>query len=192
MFKINAIFIMRFIDIILSLIGLIILFPFFILIYLAGLMDTGQPIFIQTRVGKNKIPFKLIKFRTMKLNTRQVPTHLASNDNITKLGRILRRSKLDELPQLINVLKGDMSFVGPRPNLINQTELIRHRENLNVYKVIPGITGLAQIKNIDMSDPQLLAKVDSEMINSLTISLYIQYIVKTILGAGFGDRVRNS
>ncbi|MCT8731799.1 sugar transferase, partial [Glaesserella parasuis] len=152
--------------------------------------DTGSPIFIQERVGKNKKPFKLIKFRTMNVNTASVASHLAGSSSITKLGRFLRKTKIDELPQLINVLKGEMSLVGPRPNLFNQKELIQEREKYSVYDVLPGITGLAQLSDIDMSIPELLAKTDSEMIKNLNLKYYFKYIVLTALGKGFGDRVK--
>lgn len=180
----------RFLDIILSFLGLVISIPLFLIIFIIGLIDTGYPIFIQTRLGKNKIPFKLIKFRTMKLGTEQVATHLTSFENITNFGKFLRKTKLDELPQLINVFKGDMSFVGPRPNLENQRELIKYRENLGIYDVSPGITGLAQIKKIDMSDPELLAQTDYAMIKNLTLLNYIKYILKTMMGSGMGDRIK--
>jgi lipopolysaccharide/colanic/teichoic acid biosynthesis glycosyltransferase len=114
---------------------------------------------------------------------------LASSANITKLGRVLRKTKLDELPQLINVLLGSMSFVGPRPNLYNQLDLINHRSIKGVYKVRPGITGLAQINNIDMSTPELLAKIDGEMIQDMSLVNYFKYIMKTVTGSGSGDAI---
>lgn len=180
----------RFLDVILSFLGIVLSLPLFLIIFTIGLIDTGYPIFIQTRLGKNKIPFKLIKFRTMKLGTKEVATHLTSIENITNFGKFLRKTKLDELPQLINVFKGDMSFVGPRPNLENQKELIKYRENLGIYSVSPGITGLAQIKKIDMSDPKLLAKTDYVMIKNLTFFNYTKYILKTMMGSGMGDRIK--
>ncbi|WP_140339459.1 sugar transferase, partial [Vibrio parahaemolyticus] len=155
-----------------------------------GFFDTGSPIFIQERVGRKKKPFKLIKFRTMGVETRSVASHLANTASITKLGSFLRKTKIDELPQLINVLKGDMSLVGPRPNLFNQHELIIEREALGVYDVLPGITGLAQVQNIDMSTPTLLAKTDKEMIDTLTIKGYFKYIIMTVTGSGSGDAVK--
>ena len=129
-----------------------------------GLFDTGSPLFFQERVGKDKKPFILVKFRTMSVDTKSVASHLASQASITKLGAFLRRTKLDELPQLWNVLKGEMSLVGPRPNLYNQEELVAARSDNAVYDVRPGITGLAQIQNIDMSTPDKLARTDAIMI----------------------------
>ena len=137
----------------------------------------------------NTKPFKLIKFRTMSVDTQSVASHLASTSSITKLGAFLRKSKIDELPQLINVLKGEMSLVGPRPNLFNQEELIKERDALGVYDVLPGITGLAQVQNIDMSTPALLAKIDRQMIDTLTLTSYFRYIIMTATGSGAGDAV---
>lgn len=116
----------------------------------------------KSALGAIKKPFKLVKFRTMSVDTQSVASHLASNASITKLGSFLRKTKIDELPQLINVLKGEMSLVGPRPNLFNQHELIIERDALGVYDVLPGVTGLAQVQNIDMSTPSLLAKTDKK------------------------------
>jgi len=169
--------------------GLLFASPILIVVTIVGYFDTGSPIFIQERVGKNQKAFKLIKFRTMVVDTKSVASHLASMSSITKFGSFLRKTKIDELPQLINVLKGEMSLVGPRPNLFNQTELISEREKRGVYDVLPGITGLAQVNTIDMSTPQLLAETDQNMIDSLTINAYIKYIILTIMGSGSGDRV---
>lgn len=182
-------FLIRLLDILLSFVGLLFTLPIFLLVIVIVFFDTGSPIFLQTRVGKNKKPFTLIKFRTMKIKTKSVASHLASADSITKLGSLLRKSKIDELPQLINVLKGEMSFVGPRPNLFNQEELIKERDTLKIYDVLPGITGLAQVNTIDMSTPKLLAETDNEMIKSLTIKYYFKYIIMTATGKGAGDRV---
>ncbi|WP_318422433.1 sugar transferase [Photobacterium leiognathi] len=180
----------RIIDLLAAFFGLLFLCPILLIVIIIGLFDTGSPVFIQTRVGKNKQPFKLIKFRTMSVDTKSVASHLASNASITKLGSFLRRTKIDELPQLINVLKGDMSLVGPRPNLFNQEELITERDKLGVYDVLPGITGLAQVQNIDMSTPELLAKTDREMIETLDIKKYFRYILMTATGSGSGDAVK--
>ena len=160
-----------------------------LVLYIIGLFDTGSPVFKQQRVGKNKKPFTLYKFRTMNVKAKSVATHLANTAEITKFGSFLRKSKLDELPQLFNVLFGDMSLVGPRPNLFNQTELIEERDSRGVYKVVPGITGLAQINEIDMSTPKELAIKDAEMIKSLNITDYFKYIFATVGGKGQGDRV---
>ena len=179
----------RTLDFLIAFIGLIITFPILLVVTLIGYFDTGSPIFIQQRVGKNKKPFNLIKFRTMSVDTKSVASHLANTASITKLGSFLRKTKIDELPQLINVLKGEMSFVGPRPNLYNQDELITEREQRGVYNVLPGITGLAQVNTIDMSTPKLLAETDQKMIATLTLVNYFKYIVQTATGKGSGDRV---
>lgn len=179
----------RLIDFLAAFFGLLFLWPVLLIVTIIGLFDTGSPIFVQERVGRNKKPFKLIKFRTMSVDTQSVASHLASTSSITKLGAFLRKTKLDELPQLINVLKGEMSLVGPRPNLFNQEELIAERDALGVYDVLPGITGLAQIQNIDMSTPRLLAQTDKKMIDTLTLKDYFRYILKTVMGSGAGDAV---
>lgn len=180
----------RFLDILFSLLGLLFGFPILLVIYLIGLFDTGSPLFRQERVGRNKKPFTLVKFRTMGVNTASVASHLASASSITRLGGFLRKTKLDELPQLWNVLKGEMSLVGPRPGLFNQTELTQERSARGVFDVRPGITGLAQVSDIDMSTPQLLAETDQKMIESLTVGCYFKYILMTVTGSGRGDRVK--
>lgn len=180
----------RFFDFVFSFFGLIIGFPFLIVLYVVGLFDTGSPLFRQTRVGRNEKAFTLVKFRTMKKDTASVASHLASASSITRFGHFLRKTKLDELPQLWNVLKGEMSLVGPRPCLFNQEELIAERKKRGVLNYRPGITGLAQVKEIDMSTPELLARTDAKMLESLTISDYFKYILMTVTGSGSGDRVR--
>ncbi|MFM5253829.1 sugar transferase [Aeromonas hydrophila] len=180
----------RFFDFIAALLGLLLLWPILLIVTIIGMFDTGSPIFIQTRVGKNKKAFRLIKFRTMSVDTKSVASHLANSASITKFGSFLRKTKIDELPQLVNVLKGEMSLVGPRPNLFNQEELIAERDILGIYDVLPGITGLAQVKNIDMSTPKLLAQTDRQMIDNLTIVNYFRYIVMTATGSGKGDAVK--
>ncbi|MFQ6370361.1 sugar transferase [Shewanella sp. YIC-542] len=180
----------RVIDFLAAFFGLLLLWPILLVVTIIGLFDTGSPIFIQTRVGKNQKPFKLIKFRTMSVDTKSVASHLASNASITKLGTFLRKTKIDELPQLINVVKGEMSLVGPRPNLFNQEELIKERDAQGVYEVLPGITGLAQVQNIDMSTPKLLAETDKQMIDTLNIKSYFKYILMTVTGSGSGDAVK--
>ena len=180
----------RLLDFLFSLFGLLFAMPFLVILYIIGLFDTGSPIFTQERVGRNKKPFTLIKFRTMTVDTASVASHLASTASITPFGGFLRKTKLDELPQLWNVLKGEMSLVGPRPGLFNQEELTQAREAKNVYTVRPGITGLAQVSEIDMSTPELLAKIDREMIDTLTIGNYFKYILMTVTGSGSGDRIK--
>ncbi|KAA8671176.1 sugar transferase [Vibrio gigantis] len=180
----------RTLDFLTAFFGLLLLWPLFLIVTILGFSDTGAPIFVQERVGRNKKPFKLIKFRTMSVETKSVASHLASNASITKLGAFLRKTKIDELPQLINVVKGEMSLVGPRPNLFNQEKLIKERDVLGVYDVLPGITGLAQVQNIDMSTPELLAKTDKKMIDTLTLKDYFKYILMTATGSGSGDAVK--
>jgi len=182
--------VIRFLDILFSVLGLVFGFPFLVILTFIGFFDTGSPIFCQERLGRNKKPFTLVKFRTMSKDTASVASHLASGASITPLGSFLRKTKLDELPQLWNVLKGELSLVGPRPNLFNQEELIYARDALDVYRVRPGITGLAQIKDIDMSTPELLAKTDAEMISTMSLVNYFKYIFLTFAGKGQGDRVR--
>lgn len=182
---------MRLFDVILSAIGLIVALPLFALLILLGLFDTGSPIFRQVRVGRYQKPFTLVKFRTMKPETASVATHLASASSVTPFGGFLRRTKLDELPQLWNVLKGEMSLVGPRPCLLSQDELIAERAMRGVFEARPGITGRAQINAIDMSSPQLLAMTDQDMLETLGIVDYFRYIFMTFAGMGAGDRVKN-
>lgn len=179
----------RVIDFFAALFGLMLLWPVFVVICILGYFDTGSPVFRQTRVGKNQRPFTLIKFRTMPVETKSVATHLVGASSVTKLGGFLRKTKLDELPQLINVVKGEMSLVGPRPCLFNQQELIDARQEKGVFNVRPGITGLAQVNEIDMSTPELLAEWDERMISSMTVKSYFSYIIQTVLGKGAGDRV---
>lgn len=184
-----TIFIIRTLDFCFALLGLVCASPILLILTLIGLFDTGAPIFCQVRVGRYKKPFTLVKFRTMRVGTASVASHLASATAITPFGNFLRKSKLDELPQLWNVLKGEMSLVGPRPCLFNQEELITERDKRGVFDVRPGITGLAQINTIDMSTPKLLAETDAKMIISLTLKDYFLYILQTVAGKGSGDRV---
>ncbi len=184
--------VLRCCDLVLSAVGLLVGSPLLVAITIAGWFDTGSPLFLQTRVGRRQRPFTLVKFRTMRVGTAQVATHQADAAAITGLGRFLRRSKLDELPQLWNVLIGDMSLVGPRPCLPTQVELIATRERHGVFAARPGITGLAQVQGIDMSTPDLLAETDGRMLAELSIRRYLVLLVMTVLGQGAGDRVRNT
>ena len=183
---------LRLVDFTLAALGLIVGLPVLLLLMICGFLDTGSPLFFQTRMGLRKKPFVLVKFRTMKLDTISVATHFADVSAITRFGKFLRKTKLDELPQLWNVLRGDMSLVGPRPCLPNQIELIEEREKRKVFDVRPGITGLAQISAIDMSTPKLLAETDELMLKELYFSSYLKYILLTILGKGTGDRIKET
>jgi O-antigen biosynthesis protein WbqP len=181
----------RVLDVLLSSLGLVMGLPILVLLWILGWLDTGSPLFRQERVGRHQKPFTLVKFRTMRPETPSVATHLADASAVTKLGHFLRRSKLDELPQLWNVLKGEMSLVGPRPCLFSQTELIDERESRGVFKARPGVTGLAQINGIDMSTPRLLAETDALMLKEMGLRAYFTFILKTVRGAGRGDRIKH-
>ena len=181
---------MRFFDISFSLLGLVFLSPIFLVLLIVVWFDTRSPLFTQERAGRHQRPFVLVKFRTMRPGTAHVASHLASSAAITPLGALLRRTKLDELPQLWNVLLGHMSVVGPRPGLFNQHELIQARVAYGVYAARPGITGLAQVNGIDMSTPELLAQTDASMLRELNVRNYFKYIFLTMLGKGSGDGVK--
>ena len=146
------------------------------------LTSPGPALFAQQRIGRHEKPFRCLKLRTMHQGTKSLPTHEVGKGAVTKAGRVLRRLKLDELPQLWNVIKGEMSLVGPRPCLPTQTELIERRRALGVYALRPGITGLAQIKGIDMSDPQKCAETDAEYLKSRSLRLDVEIIVRTLAG----------
>ena len=174
----------RFFDILFSFFGLIFLAPLLLIAFILSLISTGAPIFTQERIGRNEKIFRLYKYRTMHINTDSLPTHLINPSQITYLGKVIRKTKIDELPQLWNVLIGDMSFVGPRPGLPSQKELVQARKKLGVYKVKPGITGLSQLRNIDMSTPNELARSDFEMNSTFSLGNYFKYITYTVLGRG--------
>lgn len=179
--------VIRLLDVVFAGAGLLVLWPVLLLLCVLGWLDTRSPLFRQERVGCHQVPFVLVKFRTMRVGTASVASHLASSSAITSLGAFLRRTKLDELPQLWNVLLGDMSLVGPRPGLFNQTELTAARAAQGVFSARPGITGLAQVNGIDMSTPELLAQTDAQMLRELSVSNYFRFIVLTVLGKGTGD-----
>ena len=150
----------------------------------------GPAIFAQARVGCLEKPFVCYKLRTMYCDTGDRPTHEVGASNVTPAGAFLRRTKLDELPQLINVIKGELSLVGPRPCLPSQSELIKARRQHGVFACRPGITGLAQIRDIDMSVPDVLAMVDKEYADNLSFIGDLRILMATLTGAGRGvDRV---
>ncbi len=162
------------IDFILALIGILLLWPFFLIIAVAIRLNSKGPIlFRQRRLGKNKTEFYILKFRTMRTDTpNEMPTHLLEDPDffITKVGKFLRRTSLDELPQIINILKGEMSIVGPRPALWNQFDLIAERDKYGANDIKPGLTGWAQINGRDELEIEAKARLDGEYINNLSFS----------------------
>ena len=154
------------------------------------LTSTGPVIFRQTRVGLHEKPFTCYKLRTMFVSTADAPSHETSASAVTPVGKWLRGLKLDELPQLWNILRGEMSFVGPRPCLPSQKELITARRERGLYDILPGITGIAQVDGIDMSDAQKLAKRDADYLADMSLAADFRLILATVLGAGRGDRVK--
>ena len=155
------------------------------------LESSGPAIFVQDRVGRHQKVFRCLKLRTMRAGTREAGSHEVGMASVTRVGRVLRASKIDELPQLWNVLKGEMSFVGPRPGLPVQTELSRCRAEAGVFEAVPGITGLAQVLGVNMSDPERLAEIDREYIETRTIALDTKLILRTAIGSGRGDAAMN-
>ena len=184
----------RSLDVVLAAAGLILGAPLLALAWAAIRLESkGSPIFAQVRVGTNGRLFTCYKLRTMYAGTSNLPTHQTQMSAITPLGARLRRWKIDELPQLYNVLMGDMSLVGPRPCLPSQIGLIKAREQMGVHRVLPGITGLAQVRGIDMSEPEKLAAVDAEYAHTATFLGDMKLVLATIVGQGLGvDRVRRT
>jgi O-antigen biosynthesis protein WbqP len=158
-----------------------------ILLALIRLESPGSPLFVQTRVGRDQVPFRMLKLRTMSAGTENVASHLVTQAKITRLGQMLRRLKLDELPQLWNVATGSMSLVGPRPCLPTQHELIQEREARGVFAFRPGVTGPAQLMGIDMSEPERLAKVEAEYFHKATPIADVALLLRTAIGGGMGD-----
>lgn len=180
----------RVLDILCAAFGLVLTLPVLLgLIVVIRLETKGPGIFRQKRVGKDVREFTCLKLRSMVAGTRQAGTHEVSSASVTRVGRFLRASKLDEIPQLWNVLKGEMSLVGPRPCLPIQIELIAEREKRGVFEVLPGITGLAQVEGIDMSNPARLAKCDEDYVRGASLLLDLQILARTVLGKGKGDNV---
>ena len=173
---------------ILAFIGFVILSPIIIVSCLLILLEDGFPfLFIQKRIGRNEEVFKMFKIRTMHINTPSLGTHEISSEHYLKIGKILRNLKIDELPQVINFVVGDINLVGPRPGLENQTELLNCRRLNKVFTLKPGITGLSQVLGYDMSNPDILSKIDNLYIEKQSAFLDIE-----IFFATFSRRIRNN
>lgn len=174
----------RFMDILLSLVGLIILSPILAILILAIKLDSKGPVFFkQKRVGIHKSHFYILKFRTMRIDTpKDTPTHQLKNPDqwITKVGKFLRKSSLDELPQIINILKGEMSIIGPRPALWNQYDLIEERDSYGANDVPPGLTGWAQINGRDELPIEIKAKLDGEYVEKIGFMMDMRCFFLTI------------
>lgn len=180
----------RALDILFSSVGLAVAAPILLVaMILHWTTSSGSAIFVQPRIGRHERVFNCLKLRTMNPNTPQAATHEVSASAVTPVGGILRRLKIDELPQLWNVMKGDMSLVGPRPCLPSQTALIEARRQRGLYTIRPGITGPAQIRGIDMSDPETLAAADEAWLQNPGLIRYFNILIATAVGAGAGDRV---
>jgi O-antigen biosynthesis protein WbqP len=184
----------RVLDLLLAAAGGLILTPVALIVAALIVWEDGAPaIFVQKRVGRHGLQFFCYKFRTMKTNTGDHASHQVPVSNITAFGKVARKFKLDELPQIINVLRGDMSFVGPRPCLPSQIELIELRRKAGVLDVMPGITGLAQIRGIDMSDPEALVACEAEYLHRKSFSLDMRILFATFLGKGLrSDAAQNN
>lgn len=178
-------FIKRGIDILLSLMGIIVLLPFMIIFAIIIKCESKGPIlFKQRRVGKNKKEFTIYKFRTMRSDTpKDMPTHMLKNAEsyITKFGGFMRKTSIDELPQIFNILKGDMSIIGPRPALYNQTDLIAERDKYHANDVRPGLTGWAQVNGRDELEIPVKAKFDGEYIEKISFMFDVKVFFKTII-----------
>lgn len=183
----------RLVDIVLAVCILIGAWPFMLIAAIAIKVEDpkGPVIFKQTRVGKDKKPFKIYKFRSMWTETPDVPTHLLSDPNqfITKVGAFLRKTSIDEVPQLINILKGDMSFVGPRPSLFSQEDLIEERDKLNVHRVRPGLTGLAQVNGRDELPIPVKAAYDGEYVEKMSFKLDVKLFFRTFISVAKSEGV---
>jgi O-antigen biosynthesis protein WbqP len=184
----------RALDVSVSVLLLVLCSPILLVIVIAiRLQSPGAAIFRQTRVGKNALPFTCYKLRTMYAGTASLPTHEVASKSVTPLGKYLRQFKIDELPQLWNVLSGDMSLVGPRPCLPSQTELVEARRRLGVFAISPGITGLAQVNGVDMSDPNRLAEMDAQYARTRSLIGDLRLLMATLRGQGVGvDQVIRS
>ena len=178
----NYNFYKRIIDLILSLILIIaFIIPMIIIYFLILFIDNYDPLYFSKRIGKNNIIFLMPKFRTMNKNTQQIATHLFdSHTNISKLGKILRITSLDEMPQLFSIFFGSMSFIGPRPALYNQKDLINLRTKKNIHKILPGLTGLAQVNGRDSNSIEKKVLLDEEYLKNKSFVIDMLIIFKTI------------
>ncbi len=183
----------RVIDFIMALCGIIVLMPFLVILVIAIKVDSRGPVlFKQKRVGIRKTHFNILKFRTMRIDTpKDTPTHLLQNPEqyITRVGRFLRKTSLDELPQIINILKGDMSIVGPRPALWNQYDLIEERDKYGANDIRPGLTGWAQINGRDELEIPVKAKLDGEYVAKMGPAMDLRCFFGTFLSVLRADGV---
>lgn len=183
----------RVLDFLLALMGIIVLSPIFLLLFLAIKIDSqGPTIFKQKRIGKGKKYFYIYKFRTMRTDTpKEMPTHLLENPDyfITKVGKFLRKTSLDELPQLWNILKGDMAIIGPRPSLWNQYDLIQERDKYGANDIRPGLTGLAQINGRDELEIPVKAKLDGKYTTHVSLPMDLKCFFGTISAVFKSDGV---
>lgn len=183
----------RLIDFILALVGLMVFFPLLLAISLAIKMDSRGPVlFKQKRIGIHKKPFYIWKFRTMKIDTpKDTPTHLLDNPEqyITRVGKFLRKTSLDELPQLVNILSGTMSIIGPRPALWNQYDLIQERDKYGANDVPPGLTGWAQVNGRDELPIEIKAKLDGEYVQKMGLVMDMKCFFRTIASVIKGDGI---
>lgn len=183
----------RAIDLFLSVIGLIVLSPVFLILVIAIKLDSKGPVlFKQKRVGIHKTHFNILKFRTMKIDTpKDMPTHMLSNPDqyITRVGKFLRKTSLDELPQIINIVKGEMSIIGPRPALWNQYDLIAERDKYKANDVMPGLTGWAQINGRDELEIPLKAKLDGQYVKRMSFLFDLRCFFGTIISVLKSDGV---
>ncbi|MGI6537811.1 MAG: sugar transferase [Caldicoprobacterales bacterium] len=183
----------RLIDFVLSLIALIILLPLFVVISIAIKLDSKGPVFFrQKRIGMHKKHFYILKFRTMRIDTpNDTPTHLLKNPEqwITRVGKFLRKTSLDELPQIWNILVGEMSVIGPRPALWNQFDLIEERDKYGANDVPVGLTGWAQINGRDELPIEVKAKLDGEYANNIGFLMDVRCFFGTLVSVLKGDGV---
>lgn len=178
----------RVVDVAACIPALLLVVPLCLLLLFAIRIDSpGAPLLVQVRVGRGGNPFRMFKLRTMHARTGDMPSHQVGAEQITRIGKWLRRWKVDELPQLANVLWGSMSLVGPRPCLPSQTELIEERRSRDLLRYRPGITGPAQVRGLDMSEPARLASTEAEYFHRATLISDLMLILSTILGGGMGD-----